>query len=576
MDDRRDGASGTPSRSEDLVAATIADLRMVLSSIGETLYTWNMASDEIAWGGNAPALFGFPDATTIASGRAYARLIAPDSGSSRYEAVTRSGQRDDGHGAPFQTTYAVKAGKGPPLWVQDTGRWFAGADGRPVRVHGVVRVVPEPVLDTAASGVDDLTGAMTRAQFAEALGEEIALARRQQRSLGVTLIGIEGLADINEAFGLDAADEVIAGTAQRLRAVMRRGDSLARYSGNKLAVILMGCGEEQMPIAAQRFVDAVRAEPMPTSAGPIGASVRIGGILLPRFGQTAAQAMQHVEEALNDAKLSPSRSFVAFAPDRRRDARRQSNRRFTDEILAALNDRRVTMALQPIVEAGSRKTAYHEALVRVVGRDGALLPASQVVPVAEKLGLVQLIDHRMLDLVIAELAELPAAQLSLNVSSATLRQPDWVEALSGRLCSAPDIARRLVVEITETCAIEDLEATQRAIEAMRALQIRVAIDDFGSGHTSFRHLRDLNVDLIKIDGAFVQNLGRSTDDRFFVRTLVDLARHLGVPTVAEWVQDEETARILEGWGVDYLQGELFGQTVRPVTPAGPALTAALI
>ncbi|WP_406855031.1 bifunctional diguanylate cyclase/phosphodiesterase [Alsobacter sp. KACC 23698] len=576
MDDRRDGASGTPSRSEDLVAATIADLRVVLSSIGETLYTWNMASDEIAWGGNAPALFGFPDVSAIASGRAYARLIAPDSGSSRYEAVTRSGQRDDGHGAPFQTTYAVKAGKGPPLWVQDTGRWFAGADGRPVRVHGVVRVVAEPVLDTAASGVDDLTGAMTRAQFAEALGEEIALARRQQRSLGVALIGIEGLADINEAFGLDAADEVIAGTAQRLRAVMRRGDSLARYSGNKLAVILMGCGEEQMPIAAQRFVDAVRAEPMPTSAGPIGASVRIGGILLPRFGQTAAQAMQHVEEALNDAKLSPSRNFVAFAPDRRRDARRQSNRRFTDEILAALNDRRVTMALQPIVEAGSRKTVYHEALVRVVGRDGALLPASQVVPVAEKLGLVQLIDHRMLDLVVAELVELPAAQLSLNVSSATLRQPDWVEALSGRLCSAPDIARRLVVEITETCAIEDLEATQRAIEAMRALQIRVAIDDFGSGHTSFRHLRDLNFDLIKIDGAFVQNLGRSTDDRFFVRTLVDLARHLGVPTVAEWVQDEETARILEGWGVDYLQGELFGQTVKPVTPAGPALTAALI
>ncbi|GGH32364.1 GGDEF-domain containing protein [Alsobacter metallidurans] len=570
MDDRPSESPDT--RVEDLVASTIADLRAVLNSIGETLYTWNMQTDELTWGANAASVLRVDDPVALACGRGFARLVTPDSGQTRFEAVTRSGQRDDGHGAPFQTLYAIEQRDGAPLWLQDTGRWFAGADGKPVRVHGVVRVVPQPVREAAGlatAPADGLTGALTRTQLADLLNDEISQARRGQRAFAVALIGIEGLAQVNEAYGLDAADEIIAGVVKRLRSVMRRGDSLARYTGNKLAIVLMGCAEEQLPIAGRRFIDAVRAEPIPTAAGPLAATVRIGGVMLPRFGQTAAQAMQHAEEALADAKQSPTRAFVTFAPDRRRDQRRQSNRRFTDEIVAALNDRRVTMALQPIVQAGSRHIAYHEALIRIVGRDGMLLSAAEVVPAAEKLGLIQLIDHRMLEMSLVTLAADPEAQLSINVSSATLREPEWVEALSGALSSAPDVARRLIVELTETFAIDDLAATSRALEAMRALGVRVAIDDFGSGHTSFRHLRDLQVDLIKLDGAFVQNLKRSTDDRFFVQTLVDLARHLHVPTVAEWVQDEETARILEGWGVDYLQGELFGPTELARVPGEP-------
>lgn len=576
MADRTSEAPAAPEpRTEDLVAATLADLRAILNSIGETLYTWDIASDALTWGGNAASVLRVEDLAALRTGRGYARLILPDSGQSRYDAVAQSGQRDAGHGTPFQTVYAIRQLGAEPLWIQDTGRWFGGQDGRPVRVHGVVRVVSKPPeAEQASTASDGLTGALTRTQLTELLDAEIALARRQQRTLAVALVGVEGLAEINEAYGLDAADELIAGVAQRLRSVMRRGDCMARYTGNKLALVLMGCAEEQLPIAANRFIASVRDLPIGTGAGPLKGAVRIGGVMLPRFGQTAAQALQHAEEALLDAKQSPTRAFVAFAPDRRKDVRRQSNRRFTDEIVTALNERRVTMALQPIVEAGSRRLAYHEALVRIIGRDGALLPASEVVPAAEKLGLAPLIDHRMLEMAVAELQASPHAKISINLSSATIRQPEWIEALTGALLGDSGLASRLVVELTETLAIEDLEGAKRAIESMRALGVHIAIDDFGSGHTSFRHLRDLQADLIKIDGAFVQNLGRSTDDRFFVRTLVDLAQHLGVPTVAEWVQDEETARILESWGVSYLQGELFGDEIRPATLHEPRRTSA--
>jgi EAL domain-containing protein (putative c-di-GMP-specific phosphodiesterase class I) len=117
--------------------------------------------------------------------------------------------------------------------------------------------------------------------------------------------------------------------------------------------------------------------------------------------------------------------------------------------------------------------------------------------------------------------------------------------------------------MTETSAISNIDAARRAIAAVKACGAKIAMDDFGAGHTSFRNLRNLQIDLLKIDGAFIQNLSGSEDDRVFVRTLVDLAQHLGIPTVAEWVEDEQAAAILADWGVDYLQGHYFGAAEAP-------------
>ena len=117
----------------------------------------------------------------------------------------------------------------------------------------------------------------------------------------------------------------------------------------------------------------------------------------------------------------------------------------------------------------------------------------------------------------------------------------------------------MILEITETAAIQNIDETSGFVTRAKDLGCRIAIDDFGAGYTSFRNLRRLGVDMIKIDGAFVQNLTRSEDDRVFVRTLIELGRSLGIETVAEWVQDEQAAAMLGGWGCDYLQGDLIGR-----------------
>jgi EAL domain-containing protein (putative c-di-GMP-specific phosphodiesterase class I) len=121
-----------------------------------------------------------------------------------------------------------------------------------------------------------------------------------------------------------------------------------------------------------------------------------------------------------------------------------------------------------------------------------------------------------------------------------------------------NMAERLVVEITEAAAIDDFEQVRGFVSRVKDLGCRVAMDDFGAGHTSFRNLRELGLDIVKLDGAFVQNVTKSDEDRTYVQMLLDLSRRLGLQTVAEWVQDEGTANLLAEWGCDYLQGALFG------------------
>jgi EAL domain-containing protein (putative c-di-GMP-specific phosphodiesterase class I) len=171
----------------------------------------------------------------------------------------------------------------------------------------------------------------------------------------------------------------------------------------------------------------------------------------------------------------------------------------------------------------------------------------------------------VLELALAELAAAPALKASINVSAASTVDPDWWGALGALLRAQPAIGERLTVEITETAAIHDIDETRGFVARVKDLGCRIAIDDFGAGNTSFRNLRKLGVDIVKIDGAFVQNLKRSDDDRAFVHTLIDLARRLGLETVAEWVQDEEAAALLTQWGCDYMQGALVGlaSTERP-------------
>jgi diguanylate cyclase (GGDEF)-like protein len=545
----------------------------ILESVGHLVYEWDLPTDRLTWIGEVGKVLGQLGEVDLSTGMAYGARLSPESAASRYEVVTNSDRQDTGDGVPYQLVYALmqprELGASSVVWLEDTGRWFKGPDGRPTKAHGVVQVVTERCnaerLRARNTHYDSLTGMLNRAHLAEKLQRVIEGAERSRKPFVVLLVALENLFALNRNYGYDAGDEVIAGLARRLGANMRISDLLARHAGNKFAVVAADCGAEDLRSIAQRLIDVVAATPFETSAGLVPASIRIGGVVGTRDGRTCHTLFQHAEEALDAARACSTSRIAVYSTSLARGDQRLHALNVAESIVSALSQQRVEIAYQPIVRAKTREVAFYEALLRVRLPDGTTVSPGALLPVAEKAGLVKLLDQRVMELALERLQFNPELRLSVNASLGTVLDPEWPDRLAAAVLSKPGVAERLTVEITETSVIEDIETTGRVIASCRQLGIKVAMDDFGAGHTSFRNLRALAFDLVKIDGAFIRNIVNSEDDRFFARTLTDLAHHLKLEIVAEWVEDEETAALLREWGVDYFQGVLFGdaKSARP-------------
>ena len=225
----------------------------------------------------------------------------------------------------------------------------------------------------------------------------------------------------------------------------------------------------------------------------------------------------------------------------------------------AYKEKRLRLSYQPIINAKTGGVDHYEALLRMVNQSGKISSAGALIPVAEKMGMITLIDTMVMEMVIDELRRAPQLHLAFNVSNVTTENPGWLDHIMRLLKDSPDVASRLTVEITETAVHRDLRRAAYFVASIQSLGCQVALDDFGSGYTSFRQLKALSVDLVKIDGAFVKDIAQSADNQFFVKTLMQFAHGFGLQTVAEFVESGEIAKLLMEMGVDYLQGYYFGK-----------------
>jgi diguanylate cyclase (GGDEF)-like protein len=371
------GQNGTGSKAPSAAAD-------ILSSVGTATYEWAIPSDRLTWSENAGGVLGI-DARHLATGRAYAQMLAKESPAGRYEAIVNSPHIDRGDGVAYAIEYAIRGSEGVTHWVEDSGRWFASSDGRPLRAHGAVRVITESYETRRrlieASEIDPMTGQLSRHRFCEVLESALEDAIKVRGSIGLLVAAVDNLAHVNEAYGFDIADEIIAAVGKRIRTRLRGGDLLGRLSGNKFGMLIRNCQPEDMEIAAERILNAVRDDVFLTRAGPVAITVTIGGIIAPRHADTLAALLGRSQEALDGIKARRRGAFQIYAPSLERERARQENLKTTDEIVSALNERRIGLAFQPIVTAGpERRPAYYECLLRIRRADGTLLPASDARP----------------------------------------------------------------------------------------------------------------------------------------------------------------------------------------------------
>ena len=525
-----------------------------LQAAGDLGYCWDLVSNEIRW-----TQSGSPSSAFEQEAEAFLQRIHGEDREHRARAVDQHHRT----GAPVDCEYRLRRADGGFCWVHERALAQIDGNGRPHCLLGVIRFVDrrkerEANLERQVN-YDDLTGLFTRSRFRDALQQIIDHVHRYGGAGAYLSVGIDKLGMINEAYGTPCADAVIIATGQRLEQLLRTSDVLGRVAGDTFGIGLSHCPESELQKVAERILTTFRDQPLQTPSGPMHITLSAGGVMLPKQVKTAAEALTRAESAMHDAKQAGRDCFV---PLTNHEAHRVDYRRTVDTAEAvkrALRDDRLVLAFQPIVDSDGFVPCYYEGLVRLRHPDGRIEPAAAFVDVVERMGLARALDRRVFELALAELDAHPDLVLSINLSAISTVDRGWLRTAGAAFAQRPHLARRLIVEITETAAVSDLGEIVDFVAAVREYGCRVALDDFGAGYTSFGHLRRLAVDIVKIDRSFVFDIASNDGNRHFVRTIFDLAGNLGLETIAEGIETLQDAEVLKTLRIPRFQGYLFAQ-----------------
>src|SRR5258708_1282489 len=476
-----------------------------LGAAGNVAYSWAVDGDRLDWSGRlAAAAFDF--AVELGTGRSFANRIHPEDLVQRQLAL--AGHFDDE--APFDCEYRLRDGTAGFVWVHERGQARRDGVGRPQCTSGVIRGIGDRKAQQTRlerlANFDELTGHFNKSRLREAVDQIIATNQRNGSPAAFLSVGIDNMTMINDMFGHEAADTVLIEIGRRLDSCLRVCDPIGRLGGDRFGTVLHHCAEENIGSAAEKILAAVSAAPVMTERGPIYATVSIGSAAVPDQVLTSYDVITRAESALGEAKRAGRDCHSHYRMTSEQRERQRRSLSISEEVRAALREERVVFAFQPVVVAETEEVDHYECLLRMRTPEGRIVAASEFVPVIEQLGFIRLIDRYVLDKVMAELTAHPEVRLGFNISGLTAADRPWLRALVLQLRNRPEIASRLIVEITETAALYDIEESARFVAALRHAGCSVALDDFGAGHTSLRHLQSLAVDTVHIDGSLTPSL----------------------------------------------------------------------
>lgn len=406
---------------------------------------------------------------------------------------------------------------------------------------------------------DSLTGLPNRRVLEEALMGVIARVRETRAGQGVLLfLDVDHIKLVNDTLGHSAGDRVLITLAGLLKGCLREGDLLARVGGDEFAVLLGDSSVTEAHLLAERLRRAVDAFPFSQGHTDYHLGLSIG--IVPVDGRVdPAGVLSHADVVMYRAK-ERGRNRIEISLLAEDDlAWSSETNRVVVQIKDALHANRFVLYYQPVVRLADGQIDHHEALIRLLDEGGEVLSPGAFIPVAERFGLMPELTRWVIERVISTLQEHPRVRIFVNLSGHCIADDDLLSFVEARLRELALEPGRLGFEITETTVVRDFEVASRWIERLRALGCVFALDDFGSGFSSFSYLRSLPVDELKIDGSLIRALEDDPAQRAIVQAIQILAHSLGKEVVAEFVENEAIARILKELGITYGQGYYLGK-----------------
>lgn len=409
--------------------------------------------------------------------------------------------------------------------------------------------------------VDPLCGLANRAMLMRVLGQKLGEVGPGRR-LALFFVDLDGFKDINDTLGHHLGDLLLAEIGRRMHAMAGPEGLAARFGGDEFVMLVpVGADDGEIAKLGAAILESIR-KPAVVAGHTLIVGASIGATVAPDHGLAANELIRLADIAVYRAKGDGRGAFRLFEPDMETEVRRR--RELEVELSRALADGALDVHYQPQFAVDGETVIGFEALVRWFHPTRGLVPPSEFVPVAEHTGLITTLDMWVLRRACSQARDWGKLKLAVNLSPVDFRARDLATTIAGILRETGFDPRRLEIEITENLLFGNQPEAFAALSALRAMGVRVALDDFGSGYSSLGYIRRFRVDNIKIDKSFTQNIGHTDDAAAIIDCVVRLARALGISVTAEGVETREQLRYLQSVGCHHVQGFLLGGPV-PLT-----------
>ncbi|MGH8442093.1 MAG: putative bifunctional diguanylate cyclase/phosphodiesterase [Nevskiaceae bacterium] len=551
-------------------------LERVLEASGLGLWELDVDTGNFHVDGRCARNLGYAPGELLASWDTGVAIIHPDDAvrvSRRFEAHLR------GETATLEYETRMLTQGRAWTWVAGHGRLVRGPDGRPTHISGTLKNIDAARGDRRClllaererrrlarrlrhqAQHDPLTGLLNRRGFEQRLGALLHSARHEGRVHALCYLDLDHFKLVNDTCGHAAGDDLLRQLPRLLAACVRPGDAIARLGGDEFALLLADCTLDAAAAIASGVQQALRAYRFEWQFRrfAVGASIGVAGLTAASPGATSV--LRAADAACYVAKDEGRGGLHVSYPHDLAIVRRRGQMRWVARLKQALEEDRFVLHFMSIAPLASGAARHHELLLRLVGARGELVLPGQFLPAAERYQLMPLIDrwvitHAALGLgrALARDPELARHRFGINLSGDSLRDPQLLAFVREALERHRVPATMVYFEFTETAAIANLGAAVEFMRSLRALGCAFALDDFGSGMSSFSYLKQLPVDLLKIDGSFIREIVHNPVDQAIVRAVLAVGAQLGIPAIAEYVETGAIRAALAALGVHYGQG----------------------